>query len=118
VGNDPLKFMYSPHKRWAMGAHPIGAPGCPDLAFSTTSADNTRMVLMHFSARATSSSDLDFFVGAEDLAGDDPLRLGGIDKNFEVNAERWQEINRRVVAMSVLFFASRHLFLSRRSSRR
>lgn len=66
-----------------MGAHPIGAPGCPDLAFSTTSADKTRMVLMHFSARAISSSDLDFFAGAEDFTGVDPFRLGGIAKNFE-----------------------------------
>ena len=31
----------------AIGAHPIGAPGCPDFAFCTMSAPRIRMVSMH-----------------------------------------------------------------------
>ena len=30
-----------------MGAHPMGAPGWPELAFCTMSAPRTRMVSMH-----------------------------------------------------------------------
>jgi hypothetical protein len=34
-----------------MGAHPMGAPGCPDFAFCTTSALITRIVLMQTCSR-------------------------------------------------------------------
>lgn len=33
-------------RTWAMGAHPMGAPGCPDIAFCTMSAARIRTVLI------------------------------------------------------------------------
>ena len=42
---------------YAMGAAPMGAPGCPDFAFSTASTDKKRMVLMQ-----SSSSSMLFIV--------------------------------------------------------
>ena len=35
-----------PNSVCAMGAHPMGAPGWPELAFCTMSAPSTRMVSM------------------------------------------------------------------------
>ena len=35
---------------YATGARPIGAPGCPELAFWTASIDSVRIVLMHSSS--------------------------------------------------------------------
>ena len=35
-----------------MGAHPIGAPGCPEFAASGWSAETARMVLTHFNSMA------------------------------------------------------------------
>ena len=48
----PLYFMCSVHKRYARGAQPIGAPGCPELAASGWSALTARIVLTHFSSNA------------------------------------------------------------------
>ena len=38
--------MCLPNNTCAMGAQPMGAPGCPDLAACTISADRHRTVLM------------------------------------------------------------------------
>ena len=43
-----LNCMNSPNKTCAIGAHPMGAPGCPEFAFSTISALNTLIVSIHF----------------------------------------------------------------------
>lgn len=64
---------------WAIGAHPIGAPGCPDFAFSTVSAANTRIVLMHFDASTSSPIAFLAFFEAGDEA-DEFLLTGDIVK--------------------------------------
>jgi hypothetical protein len=38
-----------------MGAQPRGAPGCPDLAACTMSADRQRTVLMHLVSRSAAA---------------------------------------------------------------
>ena len=40
-----LWLRWLPHNTWAISAMPIGAPGWPDLAFSTASMDRTRIAL-------------------------------------------------------------------------
>lgn len=45
-------FIISVHKRWAMGAQPMGAPGWPELAAWGWSAETARMVLTHFSSKS------------------------------------------------------------------
>ncbi len=56
-------------------------PGCPDLAFSTVSAANTRMLLMHLLASSTSISGRALF-----FAGDSPVDflLAGIVNDLEI----------------------------------
>ena len=39
--------MTDPQRACAIGAHPMGAPGWPDLAFCTISAESRRMVFTH-----------------------------------------------------------------------
>src|SRR4051812_35603536 len=39
------------HSVYAMGAIPIGMPGCPEFAFSTASTAKKRMVLIAFSVK-------------------------------------------------------------------
>ena len=53
--------IISPYKTWAIGAHPIGAPGCPEFAFSTMSAHRTRMLSMHLTVMELSTSILAIF---------------------------------------------------------
>ena len=54
------------HRTWAIGAHPIGAPGCPELAACTISAENTRIVSTTFFSKAGVGVDIFcFFAGAE-----------------------------------------------------
>jgi len=42
-------------RTWARGANPIGAPGCPELAFPGISTAKQRMVLMHFQSSSVKS---------------------------------------------------------------
>src|SRR3990170_4293924 len=39
------------HRTWAIGASPMGMPGCPEDAFSTASTARKRMVFMQSSSR-------------------------------------------------------------------
>jgi len=56
-------FITSPHNRCAMGAHPMGAPGWPELAASGWSALTARIVLMHLSSNEVPLySSLAFFL--------------------------------------------------------
>lgn len=49
-----LYCITSSYRMCPMGAHPMGRPGCPELAFSTASMARNRMVFTDFSTRALS----------------------------------------------------------------
>ena len=46
-GSRGSNLMYFAQSTYAISAAPIGAPGCPDFAFSTASADKNLIVLTH-----------------------------------------------------------------------
>jgi hypothetical protein len=46
-----LCFKNPAHKTYAKVAAPMGIPGCPELAFSTESAESIRIVFIHKSFR-------------------------------------------------------------------
>jgi hypothetical protein len=54
AGSLALYFMKSDHSTCAMGAHPMGAPGWPELAAWGWSADTHRIVLTHVTSNASS----------------------------------------------------------------
>jgi hypothetical protein len=49
-----LNFINLLKRTWETGAMPIGAPGCPELAFEGMSTAKQRIVLMHFQSSSPS----------------------------------------------------------------
>ncbi len=52
-GSRESKWRYLDQRTYAMSAAPMGAPGCPDFAFSTASADRNLIVFTESWARST-----------------------------------------------------------------
>src|SRR5690606_14697937 len=55
-----LCFMKRVHSSYAIGAAPIGMPGCPDFAFSIASIARVRMVAMDRSSIVLTFVDISF----------------------------------------------------------